>query len=117
MYTPTTGYSGQDSFTYTITDTNGASATATIHVTVTPSKRLAIMPLGDSITVGTTLGNLSPEQGYRGPLADGLTSAGIAFQYQGSNAPGVYAPYDADAMAAEGHSGYTDQQYCQQFDR
>lgn len=33
-YTPTTGYSGADSFTYTIQDTAGASDTATVSVTV-----------------------------------------------------------------------------------
>ena len=106
IYIPTTGYSGQDSFTYTLTDTNGATATGTVHVTVTPLKRLAIMPLGDSITVGITNGAVSPEQGYRGLLADGLTSAGIAFQFQGSDNPGLYSTYDAAAMADDGHSGY-----------
>ncbi len=37
-YTPKNGYSGTDSFTYTISDTQGATATATINVTVTPSQ-------------------------------------------------------------------------------
>ena len=36
-YTPTTGYSGTDSFTYTISDGRGGSASATVIVTVSPS--------------------------------------------------------------------------------
>src|SRR5207244_3361454 len=32
-YTPPSGFTGFDSFTYTVTDTHGATATATVHVT------------------------------------------------------------------------------------
>ena len=35
-YTPTGNYHGPDSFTYTVTDANGATATATVSLTVTP---------------------------------------------------------------------------------
>jgi hypothetical protein len=35
-YTPDPNYNGPDSFTYTITDLNGGTATATVFVTVTP---------------------------------------------------------------------------------
>jgi hypothetical protein len=35
-YTPATGYSGADSFTYTITDSHSLTASATANVTVTP---------------------------------------------------------------------------------
>ena len=34
-YTPETGYTGADSFTYTISDGHGGTATATVNVTVT----------------------------------------------------------------------------------
>src|SRR5204862_7226838 len=34
-YTPATDYVGSDSFTYTVTDANGGTGTATVHVTVT----------------------------------------------------------------------------------
>ncbi len=34
-YTPNAGYLGNDSFTYTIEDANGATATATVHIAVT----------------------------------------------------------------------------------
>ena len=35
-YTPATGYSGPDSFTYTVTDASGQTSTATVTLTVTP---------------------------------------------------------------------------------
>ncbi len=34
-YTPTAGYTGPDSFTYTVEDGHGNSSTATVHITVT----------------------------------------------------------------------------------
>ncbi|GAB3403197.1 hypothetical protein GCM10027515_13780 [Schumannella luteola] len=36
VYTPPTGFSGSTSFTYTVKDATGASATATVRITVTP---------------------------------------------------------------------------------
>ena len=36
-YTPTTGYSGSDSFTYTVTDVASQTSTATVHLTVDAS--------------------------------------------------------------------------------
>jgi outer membrane protein OmpA-like peptidoglycan-associated protein len=52
-YTPTTGYSGTDSFTYTISDGRGGSATATVNVTVQPSSvgNLPPVALDDAATV------------------------------------------------------------------
>ncbi len=105
-YIPTSGYSGPDAFTYTLTDSHGATATGTVHVTVLAKSRLTVMALGDSITVGITNGNVSPEQGYRGPLLDSLTAAGIPIQYIGADNPAIYGTYDPAAMASEGHSGY-----------
>lgn len=37
-YTPAAGYSGGDSFTYTITDTNGGAASATVSLTIAPNQ-------------------------------------------------------------------------------
>ncbi|WP_276165720.1 Ig-like domain-containing protein [Zobellia alginiliquefaciens] len=42
LYTPAAGYSGADSFTYTITDANNDSSTATVNVTVVPTPTIAI---------------------------------------------------------------------------
>ncbi len=44
-YTPMTGYSGPDSFTYTITDGRGGSATATVSVTVNPASESNQAPI------------------------------------------------------------------------
>ena len=37
-YTPNTGYTGSDSFEYTISDGQGGTATATVNITVTPGE-------------------------------------------------------------------------------
>src|SRR6202012_5606106 len=36
-YTPSTGYTGTDSFSYIVTDHSGATSTATVTLTVTPA--------------------------------------------------------------------------------
>ncbi|MBR0555667.1 autotransporter domain-containing protein [Ciceribacter sp. L1K23] len=84
-YTPTSGYSGTDSFTYTATNASGTSAAATVTVTVA-APTLAIAP---STLVGGTADvaydqTLSASAGtapYRfevtsGALPDGLTLSG-----------------------------------------
>ena len=54
-YTATPGYSGSDSFTYTVSDGNGGTATATVDITVTPRLVLrddnATVPGGGSVTI------------------------------------------------------------------
>jgi len=50
IYTPNTGFSGSDSFTYTINDGNGGTSTATVNVTVN-SVNHAPVAVADSITV------------------------------------------------------------------
>ena len=55
VYTPTTGYSGADSFTYTTTDSTGQTATATVNITVTP---LAVDNVGATV-VNTVLNGTS----------------------------------------------------------
>ena len=55
VYTPTTGYSGADSFTYTTTDSSGQTATATVNITVTP---LAADNVGTTV-VNTALNGTS----------------------------------------------------------
>ncbi len=59
-YTPTTGYAGPDSFTYTLSDGNGASDGATVTITVTPfdSQPVAV---ADALTVpedGSAIANV-----------------------------------------------------------
>ena len=50
-YTPNANYYGPDSFSYTVTDTNGASDTGTVAVTVTPVNDAAPVANDDNITV------------------------------------------------------------------
>ena len=48
-YTPTASYSGPDSFTYTVSDGNGGTATGMVTITVTPVNDLR--PSTDTVTV------------------------------------------------------------------
>ncbi|MEQ8957160.1 MAG: tandem-95 repeat protein, partial [Coleofasciculus sp. C2-GNP5-27] len=52
LYTPATGYIGADSFSYTLSDSNGGTATATVNVTVNPANSLTLIgtPLDDTLT-------------------------------------------------------------------
>ena len=49
-YTPTSGYSGGDSFTYTISDGRGGTATATVSLTVQAPPNRAPVAVADSAT-------------------------------------------------------------------
>ena len=53
VYTPTTNYFGQDSFTYTATGPGGTSAPATVTVTVTPLAVPAVQPLTAQVLTNT----------------------------------------------------------------
>ena len=52
LYTPATGYIGADSFSYTLSDSNGGTATATVNVTVNPANSLTLIgtPQDDTLT-------------------------------------------------------------------
>ncbi|QLQ30760.1 MAG: cadherin-like domain-containing protein [Candidatus Thiothrix singaporensis] len=49
-YTPTTGFSGVDSFSYTISDGNGHTATALVTITVSPAPSPSLDAVDDSAT-------------------------------------------------------------------
>ena len=64
-YTPTAGYTGPDSFTYTVNDGTVTSAPATVTLTVTASSQTITVPVAfdahvNSANVGTNYGNLTP---------------------------------------------------------
>ncbi|MEO8228399.1 MAG: tandem-95 repeat protein [Chloroflexota bacterium] len=64
-YTPTAGYTGPDSFTYTVTDGTATSPSATVTLTVTSSSQTITVPVAfdaqvNSANVGTNYGNLTP---------------------------------------------------------
>ncbi|SCB58252.1 Putative Ig domain-containing protein [Rhizobium aethiopicum] len=82
-YTPTSGYSGSDSFTYTATNGSGTSAPATVTITVSPPT-LAFSPPSGALPNGavgiaysqtvTASGGASPySYGVTGSLPAGLT--------------------------------------------
>ncbi len=50
VYTPTSGYSGNDSFTYTLSDGHGGTAKATVSITVKPAPSIPIKVVISSAT-------------------------------------------------------------------
>ena len=123
-YVPTpnlTGKRGMDKFTFHATDSNGlVSATATAWVL--NNGKVRIMPLGDSITAGVTLGGVTcggddcplsvDRVGYRLDLFNSLKtlSAGeydidfVGGQFDGSN----FIASDGFDINHEGHPGWCD---------
>jgi Ca2+-binding RTX toxin-like protein len=77
VYTPTTGYSGQDTFTYTATDHSGATSTATVTLTVTPLAITANTDTGtgneNSNITGTVAGDASTVAGDPNTFSVGTT--------------------------------------------
>jgi uncharacterized protein YhjY with autotransporter beta-barrel domain len=117
-YTPTAGYSGMDSFSYTATNASGTSVAATVAVTVSPPS-LGIVP--GSLppgTVGIAYGqHLSARLGtapYTYALAQGSLPAGISLSREGllSGTPTAYDTFDftvqaSDVYGATGLQRYT----------
>jgi hypothetical protein len=105
-YTPTQDYSGPDSFTYRANDGRLDSNVATVRISVNviPSG-IQIMPLGDSITFGSTGSNA----GYRGELYNRLRPIVPDFRFVGSSreGPGSLPGQPIDQRFHEGHSSYT----------
>jgi Domain of unknown function (DUF4082)/Cadherin-like domain/Bacterial Ig domain len=80
-FVPTTGYTGPASFTYTITDTNGGTASATVSLTVSATVSLFSVtdtpatvtdPDGNPVELGvkfqtTTAGEVTAIRFYKGP--------------------------------------------------
>lgn len=116
-YTPNSGARGRDNFVFRVTDSAGNQATGTVDMIVGHTR---IMPLGDSITQGVTVGagcgtastdtNCPPDDervGYRKKLYDDLTSAGYYVQLVGSLANGSGAGLITPNDRHEGHGAYS----------
>jgi len=119
-YTPTPGYSGNDSFTYTATNGTGTSAAATVSVTVT-APTLAITPASGALsdgTVGTAYSqNLAASGGtapYSYTVTAGALPAGLTLSGSGalSGTPTTAGAYSftaaaTDAYGATGTASYS----------
>lgn len=119
-YTPNPGARGQDSFVFRVTDSAGNQATGTVNMIVGYTR---IMPLGDSITQGVTIGDecngtsgdpddpncppVGKRVAYRKRLYDDLTGAGYHVQLVGSLANGSDAGLVAPNDQHEGHGTYS----------
>jgi hypothetical protein len=68
-YTPTSGYSGLDSFAYTATGPGGTSSPATVSVTVQPNPIVTI-----NVTSASNLRTLANNNGYNG-------ASGVQYQF------------------------------------
>jgi autotransporter-associated beta strand protein len=74
VYTPATDYSGSDSFSYTVSDGNGGSATASVSLTVNKSAQ------------SITFGSLSSKNYGDDPFQlSAISSSGLAVSYSSSN--------------------------------
>ena len=109
-YTPTSGYSGQDSFDYTVTDANGAGKSDTVTVTVT------VLPkaVDDTITVGagSTATTTTRETGLLGnDLGTGLTITSTTAPTNGTltvdKATGTYSYTPNDGFSGSDSFTYT----------
>ncbi|WP_343299542.1 IPTL-CTERM sorting domain-containing protein [Delftia sp. Cs1-4] len=76
-YTPTTGYSGPDSFTYTATNTSGTSSPATVSITVS-APTLAVAPASLNAGLqGTTYSATVSASGGTAPYSYTISSGSL----------------------------------------
>jgi hypothetical protein len=105
-YTPDAGYEGSDSFTYTISDGNGGSDTATVNLTVGLSivylPMHFVAPLVPDLVVEFSISPATPEAGEDGTIEVRVTNQGtgpanafwVDFYLNPSRAPGVNDPWN-----------------------
>ncbi|MFZ3008748.1 MAG: Ig-like domain-containing protein, partial [Phenylobacterium sp.] len=77
LYTPTTGYSGSDSFSYTISDGRGASATATISMTVRTLNHAPVAVNDTTSTPSNVAQTFDPRTNDTDPDGDNLTVSAV----------------------------------------
>ena len=89
-YTPTAGYIGPDSFTYTVTDSYGASATATVTVMVSGSTGSG----ANLLPVDPPIGGVATVRGY------GIPGALYSLQYKDDLQGDAWTDIPGTAVAA-----------------
>ncbi len=118
-YTPTAGYSGADSFTYTASNVTGTSAPATVSVTVTPPTLTlsAIATTGTAATTvysSTIIASLGTAP-YEFDVTSGALPTGLALDPNSgaiTGTPAAVGPFNftvtaTDVYGATGSQAYT----------
>ena len=84
-YTPASGFSGNDSFRYSISDGNGGTDSATVNVTVSPAPNQPPVAVNDSasMTAGTTA-TINAIANDNDPDGDALNITGLSNPLNGS---------------------------------
>ncbi|HSU56078.1 MAG TPA: Ig-like domain repeat protein [Candidatus Dormibacteraeota bacterium] len=100
-YTPPTGYVGADSFTYTLSDTFGATATATVNVTVrgTNGTGLALSVLPDNTVQLSCTGGVPDRSYLLQATFDLLAGPWTTLSTNVAGADGAFLFIDTDAAA------------------
>jgi len=97
-YTPAAGYVGADSFTYTISDGHGGTASGTVSVLVVNRSPTAVPDAGS--TAQNTAVTLDPRINDSDPDGDALTVAGVGAPLHGA------ATYTATSVTYTPAAGY-----------
>ncbi|NTF46561.1 Ig domain-containing protein, partial [Rhizobium rhizogenes] len=111
-YTPTAGYAGSDSFTYTATNTGGTSSPATVSITVSPPtiSFTTASPLTGG-TVGTGYSQTLAASGGAAPYSYSITSgalpAGLTLSSSGtlSGTPTAGGTFNFTVKATDSSTG------------
>ena len=116
-YTPAAGYSGPDSFTYTVSDGNGGTASATVSITVNGAPNLITNPGFEVNTAGWTAGSSSNSLtrvagGHSGGWAAQLSNTSAGAECTLDDKPNSVAvtesgPYTARIWARSDTAGMT----------
>lgn len=110
-YTPTVGYGGPDSFTYTASNSSGTSAPATVTITVSPPTITVSPPSLPDATVGAAYSQTLSASGGAAPYSFSLTAGalppGLALASSGSlsGTPTAAGTYNFTVAATDSSTG------------
>jgi hypothetical protein len=99
-YTPTTGYSGADSFTYTATNLGGTSSAATVSITITAPQTAFVVNSTNAPTSGNA-SNCTTGNSHTCTLEDAITAANAL----GSLASAI--TFDSTVFSSGGNTSIT----------